>query len=439
MFLSRLLTDAEKNYWPTELEVSALCWTLRKVRHLVEACPGDLPAVVYTDHSSTVGIAKATSLSSVSLERQNLRLVRASQFIQQFRLRIFHKPGKTNKIADALSRLPSADPIAPKTQDDLEDIPAPYVFEQPTAYLLTASVLQLSDETRDRILQGYQSDNRWSALIETLQSVEGQQDEQVEKLPYHLDDGLAIFTNAEGEESLCLPRSMTQEILNLVHDEQMHQGFDRAWQKLRGITFYKGAKLLKQYIEHCPVCLEHRIRRHRPYGSLQPILTPPIPFHTITIDLIAAMPLSAEGYDAAMTMTDKFTKLMGMIAGRADWDGEDWALGTLSFWWTANWGILTVIISDRDPKFTRGLWKTIFDMIQTKLLFTTAYHPQTDGQSERTNQTAEIALRHAVATHPDEDWPNLLPALQAALNSSVSATTGHTPHKLLYGYELRHP
>ncbi|KAI3272225.1 hypothetical protein DTO003C3_10361 [Penicillium roqueforti] len=184
---------------------------------------------------------------------------------------------------------------------------------------------------------------------------------------------------------------MTQEIFNLVHDEQMHQGFDRAWHKLRGITFYKGAKLLKQYIEHCPICLEHRIRRHRPYGSLQPIIALPIPFHTITLDLIVAMPISTDGYDAAMTMTDKFTKLMGMIPGCADWDGEDWALGALSFWWTANWGIPTVIISDRDPKFTQGLWKALFDLIYTKLFFTTAYHPQTDGQSERTNQTAEVA------------------------------------------------
>lgn len=98
----------------------------------------------------------------------------------------------------------------------------------------------------------------------------------------------------------------------------MYQGFDRAWQKLRGITFYKGTKLLKQYIEYCPVYLKHRIRRHRLYGSLQPILTLPIPFHIIIIDLIVAMPLSAEGYNTAIIMTDKFTKLIGMIAGRTD-------------------------------------------------------------------------------------------------------------------------
>ena len=189
--------------------------------------------MVYTDHSSTIGIAKTTNLSSISLERQNLHLVRASQFIQQFRLHIFHRPGKTNKIADTLSRLPYTDPSVPGTQDNLEDIPAPYIFkqptaDQPTAYLLTASVLQLSDDTKDRILRGYQSDTRWSALIDTLESVDAQQDPQVKKLPYHLENSLIIFTNSNSEESLYLPQSMTQEIFNLVHDEQMYQGFDRA-------------------------------------------------------------------------------------------------------------------------------------------------------------------------------------------------------------------
>jgi hypothetical protein len=66
LFLSRLLSAAENNYWPTELEVSCLVWTIRKLRHMIEAAPHDKPAVIYTDHSSTIGIAKATNLSSTA-------------------------------------------------------------------------------------------------------------------------------------------------------------------------------------------------------------------------------------------------------------------------------------------------------------------------------------------------------------------------------------
>lgn len=122
----------------------------------------------------------------------------------------------------------------------------------------------------------------------------------------------------------------------MVHDDQLHQGFDRAWQKLRGITFYKGSKLLKQYITHCPTCLEQRIRRHRPYGSLQPILTPPTPFHTITVDFVLGLPLSIHGHNCAMSLTDKATKAIGIVPGKTNWDGSDWSKGVLQFWWTAN-------------------------------------------------------------------------------------------------------
>lgn len=103
--------------------------------------------------------------------------------------------------------------------------------------------------------------------------------------------------------------------------------------------------------------------------------------------------------------------------------GEDWAKEVLALWWSRDWGLPTVIISDRGPKFVQGLWKRIFELVDTKLLYSTAYHPQTDGQLERTNQTAEIALRHAVFMNPDVDWTSLLPAVQMALNSSVKDAT----------------
>lgn len=78
LFLSRTLTSAEKRYWPTELEVSCLVWTLRKIRHLIEA--SDLPVVGYTDYSSTVGLSKQKTLNSAAVESVNLRSVRASMY-----------------------------------------------------------------------------------------------------------------------------------------------------------------------------------------------------------------------------------------------------------------------------------------------------------------------------------------------------------------------
>ncbi|KAJ5978246.1 hypothetical protein N7501_001588, partial [Penicillium viridicatum] len=110
MFVSRLLTPAEKNYWATELE------TIKKVRHLIETAKKQV--IFYADHSATSTVI--ISLKTSSTERLNLRLVRASIHIQQFPIKVFHRPRKTNRIADALSRLPSVSLTLPKQDNDLE-------------------------------------------------------------------------------------------------------------------------------------------------------------------------------------------------------------------------------------------------------------------------------------------------------------------------------
>lgn len=81
LFLSRLLKDAETRYWPTEIELAGLVWCLTKVRYLVESAP---KTIVYTDHGAAVGISKQTSITTSSTTKTNLRIVRASEFIQRF-------------------------------------------------------------------------------------------------------------------------------------------------------------------------------------------------------------------------------------------------------------------------------------------------------------------------------------------------------------------
>ncbi|KAJ5675356.1 hypothetical protein N7462_008253 [Penicillium macrosclerotiorum] len=494
LFLSRLLSQAETRYWPTELEVACLVWVLKKTRHLIEAAPIDLPPIIYTDNAGTAAIGRATKLNSTAVEKLNLRLIRASQFIQQFRLLLHHRPGVSNRVADALSRLPSRDPGQPRQDDDLDKLEAPCAFPaepeseagpsrwyhgpsrtpspvdqhdadiepynadaelhdadienlelaRPATDSPFASETLLSDEFKARLREAYATDSRWSSILEQLNHEQDSGDPVRAVLPYTVNDGIIYFTRYDRTKAVCLPRSMTQEIFTLVHDEQFHQGFDAGWQKLldSGLLFYRGAKLLKEYISHCPECRNNAMPRHPPYGALQPIRNPPIPFHTITIDFIVGMPESRDhSYNCLMTATDKFTKLISLIPGRETWTAEQWADALLMTLWTSNWGLPTVIISDRDPKFVRGLWKGFWTKVKTTLYFSTAYHPQTDGQSERTNQTVEAAARHWVAMHPERiaEWPDMLPALQMALNSSRKRSTGYSPHMLLYGMELRQP
>lgn len=98
-----------------------------------------------------------------------------------------------------------------------------------------------------------------------------------------------------------------------------------------------------------------------------------------------------------------------------------------------DWSLPSILISDRDPRFTSSFWARIWHKLGTKLFMTTAYHPQADGQSERTNQTVEIAIRFFVTGNPDCEWVQALPQIQANLNNSRNASTGASPNQLLYG------
>lgn len=220
------------------------------MRHLIQAALLNKPPVVYTDHTATVSIAKKDNLSSAAVEQQNLRLIRASQSIQEFRLRVIHRPGKSNKTADTLSRLPSSNPTLPGTHNDLDSIDAS-AFE---AYAFMTSALEVSNDLKARILEGYKQDSRWCAVMDTLRQAQTTKDPVTAKLPYLLaNDGFLYFLSSDGDESLCLPRSLS--------GENFRQGFDTAWQKLRGLTFYKDTKLLKKYIKPCPECRANAAQR----------------------------------------------------------------------------------------------------------------------------------------------------------------------------------
>ena len=126
MFLSRALTSAERSYWPTELEIADFVWTIKKVRHLVES--SKLPVIIQIDHSAILDIIKhnqSSITSTTSTLRLNVRLIRASQCLKQFRLDVRHKPGKEHIVPDTLSRLASTK--SSQLSEDHSELDVPYV------------------------------------------------------------------------------------------------------------------------------------------------------------------------------------------------------------------------------------------------------------------------------------------------------------------------
>jgi hypothetical protein len=421
LFMSRLLHTAEHKYWPTELEIAGLVWTIKKVRHMVES--SQTPTKVFTDHGAIVGIVRQRSLETESTDRSNLMLVRASNYLQQFNLDVYHKPGKNHIVPDALSRLQSVAPPAKAPELD---------FDSGMAYNYTASIGEMSPDFRKRLITAYQSDPVYSQLLLQLQENDSLAENKAQ-LKFALRDGLVWH---QGDtDRLCIPDSLVGEVLNLEHTHQSHHGFERTFHRAAS-TWYirKLGRQVRDFIKECPECKIFQTRRHAPYGSLQPIDAPPTPFHTISIDFILALPLTADGLDCVLSVTCKLSKRITLIPGKNTWTAKQWADALIERLWIADWGMPKVIISDRDRKFLSGLWTQLFKRLGASLIYSAAYHPQTDGGSERTNQTVEIALRYYFAVLESlAEWKSALPQIQAAFNNSVNST-GKTPNEVVYGF-----
>ncbi len=136
-----------------------------------------------------------------------------------------------------------------------------------------------------------------------------------------------------------------------------------------------------------------------------------------------------------MSVTCKFSKHITLIQGVDTWSAEQWAHVFLNRLDLIDWSLIGKLITNWNLKFLSRFWTALFTKLGVKLLYSTAYHPQTDGSSERTNQTVEIALCFFIHMMDDPShWPEVLPWIQSLLNNTSSSTTGKTSNKIAYGF-----
>jgi hypothetical protein len=151
LFLSRQLKSIEKNYWSTELKIADIVFIIRKIRHMIES--SKKLTILFTDHEFALNIVKQTSLIITSIDRLNLRLIRAFEYIQRFNLIIKHKSNKQHIVSDALSRLVSEN-------DDSNTLESK---ELNALFIIT--LVEMSSEFKFKIIFEYFSDSRWKKLI----------------------------------------------------------------------------------------------------------------------------------------------------------------------------------------------------------------------------------------------------------------------------------
>ena len=141
LFLFRLLTSAEGNYWSIELELAGLVWVIKKIRHLLDSSKHN--TVIQTDHSAILNLLKQKFIvSTTSTMRMNVRLVRASQFLYQFNLDVRYKSNKEHVVPDALFRLASLNRPMNKDHSELN-------------VLFTMTLVEMSTDFHDKLMSGY--------------------------------------------------------------------------------------------------------------------------------------------------------------------------------------------------------------------------------------------------------------------------------------------
>lgn len=469
MYLSKVLTSAERKYEATELEVACLVWVCRQLRPQLHSCVQDI--VVLTDHKATRGVINQKNLHSVDVVKSNPRLTTASTYLKQYKLDVRHIPGKVNLVPDALSRLPTSD--TEKDMADREDNVKSELDDITEGFGYVMSESFLDPKYKQKIIDGYKTDRRITRIMnrllsehdghrhKILQRIEKAKGKKKENLQtqlkeydkceafrikgfhFHVKEEL-LYNVSQSRDRLVIPDSCHKEIFDMVHDAKHHFGPERMLHDLDSIAIPSLTRKVKDYVEHCPDCRQNRTNRQKEPGSLHPIQAEPFPYHTVTLDFIVGLPQVSskntfwsmpghDTFDALLTITCKFTKKVILIPGHTTYTAEEWATITWRVLILLDWGAPKRMISDRDPKFMSEFWRTLFFLQGTKLSMTTAYHPQGDGQSERTNQEVEIAIRYHT-TASDEPWIHIIPSLQHNMNNAKSSVTGRTPNEMTLGF-----
>jgi transposase InsO family protein len=234
-------------------------------------------------------------------------------------------------------------------------------------------------------------------------------------------------------------RATKLKILLANHDDPWqggHFGRRRTLEVIRRFyTWPKLAKDVRKYCKSCDVCQRMKVPRHKPYGLLQPLPMPERPWQDISMDFVVGLPPSKRRevvYDSILVVVCRYSKMVRFIPCYNDITAPELA-DTLVDEIFSKFGVPRSIVSDRGTTFTSDYWRTICYHAMIKRCFSTAFHPQSDGQTERMNQTLECYLRCYI-NYEQDDWAVLLAGAEYAYNDSTNATTGRSPFKVVFNF-----
>ena len=393
-YFSKTLKGAELRYSTYDKEMLALVRALRHFRHYIMGAP---KTAVFTDHRALKFLFDQPTIG----RRGNWHT-----FLQEFNIHIEYVKGKANVVADALSRRPEilAAITAVSAPDFVSQIKAAYGQDPESEGILRRADIPASGFTSNA--------------------------------------GLIFFTRNSPRARVYLPPGprLRTTVLREHHDSRLagHLGTDKTEELVsRNYWWPTLRRDVREYVASCPACQASKSSNQKTAGLFRPLPIPANKFDVITMDLVTHLGTTASGFDSAVIIVDKLTKTLTVEPTTITVDAPGVAK-ILHRRIISRFGLPKVIISDRDPRWTSLFWTALHSHLGTKLVMSTAFHPQTDGQSERAVRSVVDMLRCFAADHRTS-WDQELPNIEFAWNNARNDSTGYSPYEMLYGFQPATP
>ena len=419
-YASRQLKSYEQNYPTHDLELAVVVFALKIWRHYLYGEKTE----IFTDHQSLKYIFSQKEL--------NLRQRRWLELLKDYDVNIQYHPGKANVVADALSRKSCALTAVWITQQ----VPLAQEIQALQLEVITPgeaqklSALQVQSVLIDRLKEAQKQDKLVLRVLDKLKAGESSDFSCT-------SDGTLLFKGR-----LVVPRDegLRREILEEAHQSRftMHPGSTKMYRDLRKIFWWKRMRVeCAKFVSQCLVCQQVKAERKKQAGLLQPLEVPEWKWEHITMDFVTALPRTQARFDAVWVVVDRLTKSAHFLPYRMTFRMDQMADLYLREIVRLH-GVPVSIVSDRDRRFISDFWQKLQKAMGTELRLSTAYHPQTDGQSERTIQILEDLLRACALEFPGS-WNEHLALAEFAYNNSYQASIGMAPFEALYGKRCRTP
>lgn len=487
-YFSRKMLPAERNYETHDAELLAIVEAFKTWRHYLEGSSHEV--LVLTDHNNLTKFMETKRLSG--------RQIRWAQELSRYNFRIDYRQGKKNP-ADGLSRPPTADDdddeLRIENRKTLHLLQTSLADKNVSVLVARSRAMSedVLDDTSSRerlhygdmwkiIVCGTVSVPRvkafWSSVRNSLAQRESpytqpasrgvlerlselqQEDEvaiTVRKRLATLKD-IEVSGTPEGasssepwsdsdhclfyEDKAYIPASLRGEILEMNHDDPLagHFGKDKSIELISRKYYWPSMKKdIASYVEGCDVCMSSKAARHKPYGNLQSLPIPTHKWKDLTMDFVTGLPKSKDWreveYDSILVIIDRLTKMVHYEPVVKTLTAEQLAEVLMESVFKYH-GLPDSIVTDRGSLFTSHFWSSLCYYMKVKRRLSTAFHPQTDGQTERQNSTMEAYLR-SYCRFEQDDWVQWLATAEFAYNNTQHSSTKMTPFEANIGYHPR--